>query len=200
MMPDPLGLDTTGISLPIATTGIRAGDSLPIGTTGIRAGKYTETQVVDPVRRDAWVYDGRETHDMGRARQHLLHEQAQRHATNVPPPHEESPNFDPSCSHIKAIGHEFTAATSGMSGWRGLERPGYDWRSDKHHIDPTAKDMWAASHSGAPYHNGMLPAISQLIKDDRLPYKSRGQIEAEMRQSDRLKDSRIFDRSGGRRP
>ena len=129
-----------------------------------------------------------------------MEEVAAARSANIMPHAVPRPYVTPSITQLDGIGHQYASATSGLSGWRGIKRTGFDWRDEKHHLDPTSRDMWKRTHAGTPTHDGMLPAISQLIKDDRLPEKSKGQIEAEIRQSDRLKDARLFDKSGGLRP
>ena len=151
---------------------------------GPQLGVYPETYVVDPIKRDAWIHDGENDHQASQARGRVLDEAARVKSSksiNTAPP---VPYYTPSVADVKGVGGEYAHANWGLSGWRGIYN-GVDWRDEKTGVTKSASTY---------------PAITKLKLEDRIPEKSRGQIEAEIRQSERLHSDRLFDRSGGLRP
>lgn len=131
------------------------------------------TITVDPIRDDLWIYDGHERKfDMSRQKGWEYDLNSIRMGLDWDKAHNSTPIelYMPSTRHLDSLKKFNEPQGSRCRGWNGQERDPARW--------------------------GLLPAITQMLYDGKLPNKSAGDIEAEMREAERRLAGRVFDRSG----
>ena len=164
----------------------------PNDITPIGVGSYHEPITVDPVRRDHWQYDGGLQHADSRARGAALDVKAANDSRGALSYATEENFYEPRAFNF------FIPAPCGLSGWKGLH--GDKWKNERSIYESTRTNPWNLHKQSYTQMPSSFPAVSQLRRDARLPEKTRGQIEAEMRISERRQGDRLFDKSGGKRP
>jgi len=131
------------------------------------------TVTVDPINREHWIYDGSGFDAHKRSVQRGL--QFDRTAFNKTLKWYEASHgavslFQPTVAMIDTMDKFAMPIGSDCQGWAGYKRD--------------------------PSRFGKLPVIKQALYDGKYINKSKGEIEHEMREADRLAAGRLFDQSG----
>jgi len=127
------------------------------------------TMTVDPQKNDMWNYDGydRQIDSAARGR-HYEAKHVNDLKSVVDATHVDSNYYLPV---LTALSDRFTAPIgAGCHSWRGAKRD--------------------------PSRLGRLPSITAMVYDNSLQNKSHGEIEREMRESERTRHHRLYDRGG----
>ena len=128
---------------------------------------------VDPVGNKQWIHDSHDGHARSEARGRAYDAREVRHLVGWEQAHSGAADVEfyaPSTWELDGADKFTSPLGRGCRSWRGVQRD--------------------ESRYGA------LPTIEALKYEGRLPNKSTGEIEAEMREAERRRAHRIFDRSG----
>lgn len=129
------------------------------------------TVTVDPVRRDAWIYDGYNKYEQSKKRGFAYDKMAFQQVLGWESASRgDVPLFLPTTQMLDRSQKFPIPQGQGCRGWNG-----YDRNSERY---------------------GLLPVISQQLYDNSLQNKDPGVIEHEIREARRRAGARLFDTSG----